>query len=184
MNDKSQTLDGLWTLAWERLERAAHDRSAPTRHVTLATRDQAGWADARTLVLRAAMAGSARITLHTDALSPKIVDLQNDPRCTLLAWDPEAQLQIRLRAHASIRQADPADWAALPEPARALYGGMPVPGAPLPAPQAHQIAPDQARFTLIDLQAQEVDLLHLGKTRHHRARYCRAQKWAGEWIAP
>lgn len=184
MTEHSQNLQSFWHWAWQRLARGAHDRAAPTRFVMLATQDQTGWADARMLVLRAAMAESAQITLHTDAQSPKIADLRTDPRCCLLAWDAEAQLQIRLRARARLSQGSAAEWSALPDAGRALYGGCPAPGTSLPAPEAHEIAPDPARFTCITLTGEALDLLHLDPAGHRRARYLRSAGWAGEWIAP
>ena len=111
MADWWTALDTLYAQAWSRLSRGVADRRAAARYPPLATAGPEGWADARTVVLRGAVTGSAQLTLHTDAASPKVAALGADPRCTLLIWDAKVHLQIRIRARASLAQGSAEEWA-------------------------------------------------------------------------
>lgn len=184
MTDWWLQTDTLRAQAWTLLARGVADRRAAARHPVLATVSPAGWADARTVVLRAAVAESALLTVHTDSASGKVAGLRANPHCTLLVWDAKAHLQIRIRARARITLGDPEAWAQVPESARLVYGGTPPPGTPLDDPEDHVAGPDPARFAVIDCEAEEIDLLHLGQDRHRRARYARTDGWRGQWIAP
>lgn len=184
MTDWWLQTDRLLAQAWTLLGRGVADRHAAARHPVLATVSPEGWADARTVVLRGAVAESALLTVHTDSASEKIAALKANPRCTLLVWNPKAHLQIRIRAKAEISCGDDAAWARMPDGARQVYGGTPPSGTVLDDPADHAPGPDRARFAVIDCQAEEIDLLHLGQDRHRRALYARADGWRGQWIAP
>ena len=174
----ADTLDTVWTM----LAQGAADRAAPARHPVLATSGPAG-PEARLLVLRAADRSAARLTFHTDAASGKCADLATDPRAAVLLWDPEAQFQVRLRVTAYLRPGSADEWAAVPDPSRRAYGGTPPPGAPLATPEAHDPAPDLARFTVIEAAIREIETLRLA-TPHERAIFRAADGFRGTWRAP
>jgi pyridoxamine 5'-phosphate oxidase len=178
MSDLAATL----AAAWATLEAGVGDRAAPARHIVLATSGAAG-PEARLLVLRAADRGAGTLTLHTDAATAKAAELAADPRAALLVWDPDARLQIRLRARVALRPGTPAEWDALPAGSRALYGGTPAPGAPVAAPAAHRPEPDPARFAILTATIDQIETLSLG-TPHARARFARGEGFSGTWIAP
>lgn len=177
MSDLAATL----ATAWDTLEAGIRDRTAPARHIVLATTSETG-PEARILVLRGADRRAGTLTLHTDAATAKVAQLTRDPRATLLVWDPDARIQIRLRARVALRPGTVAEWEAVREPA--VYGGTPAPGAPIPAPDAHDAAPDPTRFTVLIATVQEVETLRLGAAPHERARFTRATGYAGTWLAP
>ena len=130
MSDLPATL----AAAWDTLDAGTRDRAAPARHIVLATTGPHG-PEARLLVLRATDRTAGTLTLWTDTATAKTAELAQDPRAALLVWDPEARLQIRLRARLTLRPGTPAEWSALPDAAKALYGGTPAPGAPDPVPR-------------------------------------------------
>lgn len=179
------TLPALLDAVWQRLQRGVHDRRAPARHPVLATASAEGVPQARTVVLRAADPQPARLQVHTDIHAAKVDALRARPLAALHVWDGAAHLQIRLTARAEIRTgAAVADlWNRLPEATRLSYGSTPPPGQPVPEALAYAKAPDPSAFAVIDLSLQEMDILHLGP-QHRRARYRRADGWAGEWLAP
>jgi hypothetical protein len=178
MSDLAATLAG----AWATLEAGVGDRAAAARHIVLATTGPHG-PEARLLVLRAADRAAGTLTLWTDAATAKAAELAADPRAALLVWDPEARLQIRLRARVALRPGTPEEWEALPASARALYGGTPAPGAPVAAPHAHRPSPDPARFTVLTATVLEVETLRLAEP-HERAIFRRTDGFAGTWLAP
>lgn len=171
------SLTSLFETFWKHLERGSADRTHPARHPTLATIGPEG-PELRTLVLRQVSRDSATLVFHTDVLSPKVAQIGRDPRVSLHVWLPEAHLQLRMRARASVAPGDPALFARLPEAAQQNYRGA-VPGGPPDAQPPHE---GPARFAAIACVLTEVDILHLG-TIHRRALY-RAPDWHGVWIAP
>ena len=100
-----------------------------------------------------------------------------------LVWDPDARLQIRVRARIALGPGTAPDWAALPDASRTLYGGTPPPGAPIPTPAPHRAAPDPARFMILTATIHEMETLRLADP-HERARFSRSDGFAGTWIAP
>jgi pyridoxamine 5'-phosphate oxidase len=178
MRDLAATLDA----AWEVLEAGVTDRGAPARHVVLATTGTQG-PEARLLVLRGADRAAGTLTLHSDAASAKVAELTVDPRAALLVWDPEGRVQIRLRTRVAVRPGGAADWSRLPDASRALYGGRPLPGAPIATPDAHRPAPDPARFAVLTATVHEIETLRLADP-HERARFLRSDGFAGTWVAP
>ena len=123
------------------------------------------------------------LEMHTDAASAKVTELARIPAATLLAWDPEAALQIRLRATVAARPGTAEEWAAVPDSARGAYGGTPPPGALLEQPEDHDPTPDPVRFIVLTARIEEIETLHLGP-RHSRALFRRRDGFRGQWIAP
>lgn len=173
----NQTLIGLLDTVWQHIGRGTKDRHHPARHPTLATMTATG-PDLRTLVLRAASRDTQTLEFHTDAASPKVRNIANNPRVAIHIWIPKSNLQIRAKASAKLLPGDPALFAQLPQAAQANYQGPP-PGAPLDTP------PDTRdhRFTRLICQLTEIDALLLS-TPHQRALYTTDAQWHGQWIAP
>ncbi len=178
-------LESLHAHLWARLSRGVHDRHAPARHPTLATVGAEGLPQARTVVLRAADARAGTLHLYTDRQSAKVAELQANPLAALHVWDPSAHLQIRIEAQVAIQTgADVANtWARIPEPSRYAYSSTATPGRPIPEALAYSKTPDPTSFALLCLTVRAIDALHLGPD-HRRARFERADEWAGQWLVP
>ncbi|MGF1560659.1 MAG: pyridoxamine 5'-phosphate oxidase family protein [Geminicoccaceae bacterium] len=179
-------LADIWNDAWQRLRRGVVDHKAATRHPVLATIGLDGFAEARTVVLRACDPVAASLSVYTDARSHKINELHAHPGATLLFWDPRARLQIRARVRMAIATGEALTdlWASLPEGARAVYGGDPAPGRPIDGPDAHEPKPDPAQFARLDGSVISLEALHLIEPKHLRARFERADGFQGQWLAP
>ncbi|MGF1445591.1 MAG: pyridoxamine 5'-phosphate oxidase family protein [Pikeienuella sp.] len=185
MADSQQGLHDTLDAVWVRLQRGVTDRAAPARHPVLATTGRHGFAEARLVVLRGADRRRGRLEVHTDRASAKVVELVASPGATLLVWDAAAQLQIRLRAWVEVLdpEACAAAWALVPDQARAQYGGEPLPGRPIAAPDLHQPAADGARFAALDCAIAEIETLQLGPPPR-RALFTAAEGWCGRWLVP
>lgn len=179
-------LDRLHDRIWEYLTEGAATPGAPARFLAFATAGQTGGAEVRMVVLRGAEREPARLVVHTDTLSAKVAELRADPRASLLLWDPDARLQVRLRAEVGIDTGAVVrpDWERIPPHARRVYGNDPEPGGAMSCPQALTVLPDPDRFAVMTCTLREIDALHLGREMHHRALFCRRDGWAGTWIAP
>ncbi|MEM9248488.1 MAG: pyridoxamine 5'-phosphate oxidase [Pseudomonadota bacterium] len=194
--DHCARLADLYEDVWQRLGRGVADRRAPARHPVLATvgearpggtrdPDQGGFAgEARIVVLREADKALGRLTIHTDEASGKVAEIRALPWATLLVWDVRARVQIRLRCRIGIRSGTQAEWARVPDPSRRAYGGAPPPGTPISAPDEYVPDADPARFTVLEADIAEIELLHLGQEQHLRAVFRRTDGWRGAWLAP
>lgn len=178
-------LDSLRAQVWARLLRGVGDRHAPARHPTLATVTPEGWPQSRMVVLRGVDVAAGTFDIHTDLRSSKVAQLRGNPRVALHVWDPSAHLQTRAKALAQIITGESvaAEWARVPDPSRQAYGTEPAPGTPISAALAYDKWPDPACFAVLRCQVQAFDVVHLGPV-HRRARFLRADGWAGQWLAP
>lgn len=172
-----QTLSGMLDSVWQHIIRGTKDRHHPARHPTLATLTPDG-PDLRTLVLRAASRDTQTLEFHTDAASPKVAQIRENPNVAVHIWIPKANLQIRARAAAQLLPGDQSLFAQLPETAQLNYQG-PAPGARLPA----KTYPAPDRFTRLLCHLAEIDALLLS-TPHQRAVFTAQSGWHGAWIAP
>lgn len=181
----ASSLPALLDQVWTRLARGVHDRHAPARHLALASTAPDGAPQLRTVVLRAADRAAARLRVYTDVHSAKVADLRANPQAAVLVWDGSAHLQIRATARVDILTGDAVApvWDRLSDGARLSYGGTPPTGAPIPDALAYVKTRDPAAFVVLDLELQDLDILHLGP-QHRRARFTQAAGWAGAWCVP
>lgn len=179
--------------AWRVLEEGVRNRHAPAHTPALATVDAHGRPQVRTLVLRKVEAASGLLRLHTDTRSSKWTDLLAHPQAQLLVYDASRKLQLRLVCVASLQSnGDPADaaWAASRAMSRRCYQQRLAPGTAVSSPdQGTQVCDDpelaRARFGVIDLAVQEIDLLTLAAAGHRRSRHVREKSgWVGTWTCP
>ncbi|TCO74193.1 pyridoxamine 5'-phosphate oxidase family protein [Rhodovulum euryhalinum] len=185
MTDPLTTLSGTLDTVWTLLARGATDRDAPARHPVLATSGRDG-AEARMVVLREARRDPPRVEIFADRRSAKVSELSAEPRASLLVWDPALRLQVRLRARFQVLAGEAVAplWQALPGAARALYGGRPAPGAPIPEPGDHIADPAAHAFCVLRGVLAEIETLHLATLGHRRALFRATDDWQGGWCAP
>ena len=162
-----ETRDDLF----RRLARGVADRRSAFRTPALVT-----VGGARTVVLRAWDAPTRTVTIHSDVRAAKIADIRADPRVSLHVWDAGAQRQLRAwgRAHlADLATADRA-WDALHPGSRASYRAAAVPGTPIVDPADVPLLDEAAarqNFTVIPIVLDTMELLHLARDGHRRARF-------------
>jgi pyridoxamine 5'-phosphate oxidase len=194
-------LDASLAHAWALLQRGASNRRSHFHTLTFATTDEQGHPDARILVLREADATTARLRFHTDARSDKAALIGNGAAVSVLAYDPDEHIQLRLRGTATIDTASArrqAAWEATSLYGRRCYLGNVGPGgaadAPtsgLPAdvegiePSAERSAPGLANFAVLWVKITRVEWLFLAHQGHRRARFeASPAGWAGRWLIP
>lgn len=158
-------LPELHAQIWQELTRCIADRAHGWRTPVLASRDGEG-ADARTVVLREVEPEPALLRLYTDARSPKVAQLQQQPRATLVAWCPHLGWQLRLRVQAQVVTgglAVSSRWAkVMLRPSAQDYLSPLPPGQRLDLAEAHP--PERAslaHFALLELHVLSLDWLGL-----------------------
>ncbi|RVT86860.1 pyridoxamine 5'-phosphate oxidase [Rhodobacteraceae bacterium CCMM004] len=186
MSEADADLAATWAAAWEMLETGVREAEAPARLTVLATGAQGGGGAARMVVLRGADRAAGTLEIHTDARSGKIAELRAAPRATLVFWDPGRGLQLRAVADVAILDgaATAERWARMPEAARSNYGGAPPPGTPIASPDAHRPGVEADRFAVLVARIVSLETLRLAGLPHRRARFDRAQGFAGRWLVP
>lgn len=175
-----------------RLEAAAGDRRSPMHTPVVATAD----ADARVMVLRGFDRLSWTLRFHTDARSPKVTAVEDDPRIAVVAYDKAAGVQLRLRGRGRIERVGTgvdAAWAESTNFARRCYLGAgpgaasegPTSGLPQQfegaEPDDGELLPARLNFALLLVKMEEADWFSLAHTGHRRALLTRD---GGQWIAP
>ncbi|GAB2499450.1 pyridoxamine 5'-phosphate oxidase family protein [Arenimonas alkanexedens] len=188
------SLDAVWTHAWARLLSGARGRDDPFHQGVLANAAEAG-PQARYAVLRAVDPDAATVAFHTDRRSPKLAQLQADPR---LAWcffghREQLRLQGRVVLHLDDAEADAA-WAACGRAARATYAVPLAPGTALADPadgdrpttaDAASLTAARGHFALVRLHLDALDWLSLAASGHRRAGFRPEHgRWQGSWLSP
>lgn len=180
MSDPWGNLAALEDHVWARLDRGAREARDPFRRVALATGGEAG-PEARMVALRRADRAAREVEVHSDLRTAKVRALRVDPRAAVLAWDEEAQLQVRLRLTVRIVEADLGRWAEVPADARLNYGTDPAPGRPVARPEDVTRTPAPERFAALVGRVEAIDAVSLAHAPHRRAIL---DADGARWVAP
>lgn len=197
MNEEFETLDAVLADAALRLQHAAGDRRSAMHVPVVGTAD----GDLRMMVLRACAPDLGLLRFHTDARSAKALAINSGAPVSVLAFDAEAKVQLRLRGTGRIeRHGSTADaaWSAATAFARRCYLVQAAPGTPtdraysgLPEevagrmPSEAQLLPARGNFAVLLVEPQSLDWLYLAHNGHVRAQFtCGADGWQGTWVVP
>jgi hypothetical protein len=194
-----ETLDAVLADVAAHLTHAARDRKSPMHVPVVGTAD----GDLRMMVLRSCDPEIGLLRFHTDARSTKAASIAANGMASVLAFDPEAKIQLRLRGPARIETAGPvadAAWAAASEYARRCYLAVAAPGSRadrpgsgLPVevegirPSEEQLLPARENFAVLLIEPLSLDWLYLAHDGHRRAQFARpgpGQDWQGTWVIP
>lgn len=153
--------------------------------LSFATIGPDSYPECRTLVLRNVDASLRAIHVYADVRSPKVAQLQADPRVTLLFYDPVSRLQVRCRATATTHIEEDiahAAWVALPTTSKSMYAALASPGQVVPVhpsmPMTSEIVEPVAfrHFAVVACYVNEMDVLELNREQNRRS----LLRWNGE----
>ena len=182
----------------DHLARGAGSRKSPMHTLVIGTAD----GDLRVMVLREYDGDRHALRFHTDARSPKAAAVRGDPAIGILAYDPEAKVQIRMRGLGRVEVDTPAVdaiWAQSTTFARRCYlaehgpssaAAAPTSGLPEWAegiqPTEEQVAPARANFAVLWVTVAHYDWLYLSNDGHRRGGVTvEAQgETSLEWLVP
>jgi len=182
MNDLARCLDQSWHLMAQHAARGLQGKPL----VSLATVDNNGHPQLRTLALRAVRPDCHEVDVYTDALSPKINEIQKTPQVSLLLWRPDEMVQLRVSGIAALTIGHDAKavWDALPESGHVNYAHQPVPGTEIVGATAYDIRPDPARLAVLTIRVAHIDHVSLAPPKHFRAAFSAQSDWRGQWLSP
>lgn len=190
-------LDAVLDQAWSLLIEGAARRHSPFHQGVFASLGEHG-PEARYVVLRRAERERALLGFHTDRRSPKLGQLQNDPRASWCFFGEGVQLRLAGRATPRLEgETVEAAWQRTSAFGRRCYTVNHAPGAALTEagsglpPEALQpgLAPALAElgrehFALVEFQLERIDWLHLAHSGHRRAKFEAVDGWQGRWVQP
>jgi pyridoxamine 5'-phosphate oxidase len=160
----------VWdAVVWRLLERSLTATRSPLRLPVIATAGAQG-PSGRVVVLRSVEAASRMLTLFTDARSPKVAALLQDPRLAWTFWDAQLALQIRASSVASVHVGDARALLLaeqVPEHARSDYVSLMAPGSSKTT-DARDLALFEQHFCAIDATVHSLDVLALRRDGHKR----------------
>ena len=201
-NDFYEDLDGALERSWRLLEEAIHDPTSPVRTPVLISVSTDGLAQGRTVVLRGINRQQRQLQIYTDVRSAKVAQLRAQPACTLVAYQPNPMMQLRLGNDAIVNHNNAIThqaWAMMPGPNRCNYLTDPDPGSisvqatdgrpvinaeSVPTNDEYEIA--YTHFSVIVFTINELEWLYLPLRGHRRAQFI----WDGanllqsNWLIP
>lgn len=168
---------------WEDCQKLLEEPEGPWRLPVLATGGPNG-ATARVVVLRSYQ--WPRLSVYTDSRTPKVQSIEAEPRVSLVFYDSESKVQIRLRGEATVVTSG-RDWeealSGVSEAAKADYYAERPPGAPLEKPGDLELdLAGGGHFALIKVRICELEWLKLSHQGHLRA--CFQGPEEGRWLVP
>ncbi len=171
---------------WVELGRASQDRHHAWRTPVLATVADDGLVNARTVVLRSVDAATHTFQIYTDARSPKVSELVNQPNAQFVFWSSRLNWQLRVRVNISVKtigtEVD-AVWQRIKQSAAAGdYMGPSAPGTKLlSSSETQPMNTREHHLAVLTAQVLKMDWLELGRNGHRRAKLT-ADSW--EWLTP
>ena len=201
-NDFYDDLAGALERSWRVLEEAIGDPTSPVRTPVLISISTDGLAQGRTVVLRGFNRQQRQLTIYTDARSAKVAQLRAQPACTLVAYQPNPMMQLRLSTNAignHNNEITHEAWAVMPGPNRCNYLTDPDPGSiseqptdgrpvinaeSVPTNNENKIA--YSHFSVIVFTINELEWLYLPRRGHRRAQFIwdEANSLQSDWLIP
>ncbi|MEI6430724.1 MAG: pyridoxamine 5'-phosphate oxidase family protein [bacterium] len=168
-----------WEGVWNALRDGVATRKSPFHTFTLATVNEEGEPDARTVILRGADETERVIACQGDIRSPKFRQTRLHSTVVAVLYSVPDKRQIRLRGSAEIRHEDThteARWSRMYPMSREVYRTPFAPGEllsgdssqisdPVPLEQAYH------HFATIQIKITEIDTLFLSADGHRRTRF-------------
>ena len=195
-------LSGVLERSWRLLEQSIVNPTSPVRTPVLISVSADGLAQGRTVVLRAFNRQQRQLKIYTDVRSEKVAQLRAQPVCTLVAYQPNPMIQLRLKTNAVVNHNNEItreSWAVMPGPNRCNYLTDPNPGSisvkatdgrpvinaeSVPTNDENEIA--YSHFSVIVFAINELEWLYLPRRGHRRAQFIwdRTNSLQSNWLIP
>jgi hypothetical protein len=182
----TDSFSAIWQTLLHELHRGALDPKHPFRYLTVATVGEQ-FPQVRTVVLRQFTA-DLEFLVYTDARSSKVQELLEVPRVSLHFYHPKKQVQVRVKALATIHVEDElaqVHWKRVSEKRRSEYQSKLGPGTRVEAPAVGwESSSEHSYFSVLKFSPLSIEVLQLAKEGHLRIQYDLASGWQGVWLVP
>ena len=182
----TDSLSAIWQTLLHELQRGALDPKHPFRYLSLATAGTQ-FPQVRTVVLRQFTA-DLEFLAYTDVRSSKVQELLEVPRVSMHFYHPKKQVQVRVKALATIHVEDElaqAQWKRVSEKRRSEYQSKLGPGTRIAAPEAGwESSSNHSHFSVLKFSPLSIEVLQLAREGHLRIQFDLASGWQGSWLVP
>ena len=174
---------------WKYLDKGVNDRFSDYHTFSLATSPK-NIAEIRTVVLRGYDRQNQSIIFHTNNLTSKVNEIQDNPNVGALFYDKKAKVQIRFNGIAVINNGDEYcknRWNKMSSQSQECYYQNVAPGKDIQYPEIvkNQLENKLSKnFTVITINIHRIEWLYLSSTGHTRVKFLKDKKFSGQWIAP
>ena len=171
---------------WSMLDDAVTNRSSQFRIPVFVCGDQKDF-DGRIVVLRKSDQSNNLLQFHSDIRSDKIPKLKNNKKASILFYDKEEKIQVRLKVECTINHENEItkeSWSKTGHISRKCYLVDNGPGTESPTPTSglkpeldnfeftmEQSEKGYKNFTVIQCKIKSIEWLYLAAKGHRRARF-------------
>ena len=171
---------------WLMLDNAVKDRASPFRIPVFICGNQSDF-DGRIVVLRKSDQSNNLVQYHSDIRSDKISKLKNNKNASMLFYDKEEKIQVRLKVECTINhdnEITKESWSKTGHISRKCYLVDNGPGTESPTPTSglkpeldnfeftmEQSEEGYKNFTVIQCKIKSMEWLYLAAKGHRRARF-------------
>ena len=183
---------------WSMLDDAVTNRSSTFRIPVFVCGDQKDF-DGRIVVLRKSDQSNNLLQFHSDIRSEKIPKLKNNKNASMLFYDKEEKIQVRLKVECTINhnnEITKESWSKTGHISRKCYLVNNGPGTESPTPTSglkpefdnYEFTMEQSEegyknFTVIQCKIKSIEWLYLAAKGHRRARLDVESK-KDTWLVP
>jgi len=177
---------GIKTKIWSMLDNAIKDRSSQFRIPVFICGSQDDF-DGRIVVLRKSDQSNNLIQYHSDIRSNKIVKLKNNKNASMLFYDKDEKIQVRLKVECTVNhdnEITKESWLKTGHMSRKCYLVDNGPGTETLSPTSglkpeldnfeftmEQSEAGYKNFTVIQCKVKSIEWLYLAAKGHRRARF-------------
>lgn len=177
----------FWDELKEKLQGIGSDKDHPFRYATLGTVGLESMPRLRTVVIRD-VSKDLTLTFYTDKRSKKIVHIKENNRVSLLFYDPEHLLQLKVEGIASIVRDEfllSGYWNEMHPKNKKDYTTRSAPGSDLSNPDNVEYLQEGHHFCMVRIEPFKIEYLKLKRPNHLRIRFSREEgDWFGEFLVP
>ena len=183
---------------WSMLDDAVTNRGSQFRIPVFICGDQSD-IDGRIVVLRKSDQSKNLLQFHSDIRSDKIPKLKNNKKASMLFYDKEEKIQVRLKVECTINhdnEITKESWSKTGHISRKCYLGDNGPGTESPSPTSglkpeldnfeftmEQSEEGYKNFTVIQCKNKSMEWLYLAAKGHRRARF-NIENNKEKWLVP
>ncbi|MEO1011819.1 MAG: pyridoxamine 5'-phosphate oxidase family protein [Bacteroidota bacterium] len=179
--------DIIWNEIREELQNGAKDPSHPFHFFTFATIGLERTPRLRTVVLRK-VTEELNLIFYTDQRSKKVLHINENNRVSMLFYDQERLLQLKIEGLAKVRSNAGTlkmHWATVPSKNRRDYTKTRAPGSTIAKPEGVEYLKDKNYFCLVEVEPFKIEYLKIQTPDHLRIRFSRAdESWKSDFLVP
>ena len=184
---------------WSMLNDALTNRSSPFRIPVFICGDQNDF-DGRIVVLRKSDQSTNLLQFHSDVRSDKILKLKNNKNASMLFYDKEEKIQVRLKVECAVNHDNKItkeSWLKTGHMSRKCYLLDNGPGTESPEPTSglkpeldnfeftmEQSEEGYKNFTVIHCKIKSIEWLYLAAKGHRRAKFDFGDTNKEYWLVP